>query len=55
MINFIIFIYNYYDWQKPNSTEEKVFLDLLNFKNDYNFNYIAYPWATYVDKYNSLK
>ena len=55
MINFIIFIYNYYDWQKPNSTEEKVFLDLLNFKNEYNFNYIAYPWATYVDKYNSLK
>ena len=54
-INIIKSYSKIYTWQRPNSTEEEVYEKINNIKNNFSFNYIAFPWATYVDKFNSLK
>ena len=42
-------------WQTPNNTEGEVYKKLLEKKDSYDFNYIAYPWANFVDISNSNK
>ena len=55
-INFFL-NYDNTEWQRPNNTEEEVFLRLCDVetKDKFGFNYIAYPWANYIDIYNEKK
>jgi hypothetical protein len=55
----IIYINNEDFWQKPVITEQQIFSNLLNEPNIF-LNYIAFPWANYIDsihikKYNIVK